>query len=125
MHLLSRLSLVAVVLCVSRIAGAATTVRDMTVHTTKTMLDVKVDAMTVTCSGGELKVTAPKLGALTLMNHQDFTLAAPALSAGTCAPGRMPSDIIDPAHPVVSVEMVVKAIRQDQVDLMQQSCDNY
>jgi len=125
MHLLSRLSLIAVVLCVPRITAAAPTVRDMVVHTTKTMLGVNLDATTVTCSGGELKVTAPKLAALTLMNHQDFTLAAPALSAGTCGPGRMPQDIIDSAHPAESVEMVVRAIRQDQVDLMAQSCNTY
>ena len=124
MSSLTRLSL-ALVLCTSSVAVAAPTVRDMVVHTTKTMLDLKLDATSVQCSGGELVVVAPKLAALTLMNHDDATLALPALSAGTCAMGRMPSDIIDPANPVVSAQLSVKAIRQDHVDVMQMSCYTY
>src|SRR6187551_2072042 len=116
MNMISRLSLIAVVLCASRIAAAEQVVREMVVHSTKTTLDLKLDASTVVCAGGDLKVAAPKLGALTLMNHQDFTLAAPALSAGMCEPGRMPQDLIDANDPVDAVEMVVKALRQDHVD---------
>jgi hypothetical protein len=125
MNSFSRLSLVGLVLCTSQIAGAAQTVRDMVVHTSKTMLDVKLDATTVSCAGGELKVAVPKLGALTLMNHDDFSVGATALSAGPCAPGRMPIDIINAADPVDGVEIVVKAVRQDHVDTMAQDCTTY
>ncbi len=97
----------------------------MTVHTSKTLLDVKLDANTVSCSGGDLKVTAPKLAALTLMSHNDFTLMAPALSAGACEPGKMPADIIDDSDPFESLEVVVKAVRQDRVDTDFQSCTTY
>ncbi len=122
---LSRLCLVVVVGFSSAPAAAATVVRDMTVHTSKTLLDVKLDANTVSCSGGDLKVTAPKLAALTLMSHNDFTLMAPALSAGACEPGKMPADIIDDSDPFESLEVVVKAVRQDRVDTDFQSCTTY
>lgn len=125
MTLLIRRGVVAFVLFSSGIASAETVVRDMTVHTTKTQLDVKLDATTVTCSGGDLKVTAPKLAALTLMSHNDFTLEAPALTAGACEPGRMPPDIIDDATPVESLELVVKALRRDRVDTDAQTCSTY
>jgi hypothetical protein len=121
----ARLAFITLILCSSQITAAETLVRDMVVHTTKTALDVKLDATTVSCSDGDLKVTAPKLAALTLMNHNDFTLAAPALSAGACEPGRMPQDIIDPAVPFEMVELVVKAVRQDRVNTMTQSCTTY
>jgi hypothetical protein len=123
--MLSRLGLVAAVLCSSRLVAAAPTERDMVVHMSKTALDVKLDATTVTCTNTELVVTAPKLAALTLMNHHDFGLGAPALSAGACEPGRMPQDIIDPAVPVEGVELVVKAVRRDRVDAEVQSCTTY
>lgn len=125
MNMLCRLSLVGAVLCSSRLVAAAPTERDMVVHTTKTALDVKLDATTVSCASTELVVTAPKLAALTLMNHHDFGLGAPALSAGACEPGRMPQDIIDPAVPVEGVELVVKAVRRDRVDAEAQSCTTY
>ena len=125
MHSFSRHSLVAVVLCTSSIAVAAPTVRDMVVHKTTTMLDVKLDATTLTCTDGELRVAAPKLAALTLMSPDDVSLAVPGMSAGACAAGRMPSDLIDMAHPVESVAVTVKAIRQDHVDLMAMSCYTY
>ena len=125
MNMRSHLSFVAAVLLSSGVAAAAPTERDMVVHTSKTMLDVKVDATTVTCSNGELKVTAPKLAFLTLMSHHDFTLEAPALSAGMCEPGRMPQDIIDAMNPVASTEVLVKAIRRDRVDIDTDTCTNY
>lgn len=121
----ARLAFISLMLCSSRFAAAETLVRDMVVHTTKTTLDVKLDATTVSCSDGDLKVTAPKLAALTLMNHHDDTLDAPALSAGVCEPGRMPQDIIDPAVPVESIELVVKGVRQDRVNTVTQSCTTY
>jgi MYXO-CTERM domain-containing protein len=120
-----RLSFVALVLCAPQFAAAAPVVREMDVHSSKTTLDVQLDAMTVTCAGTDLTVTAPKLAALTLMNHNDTTLGAPALTAGACEPGRMPADIIDANDPVDGVELVVKAVRQDRVDIASQSCTTY
>jgi hypothetical protein len=120
-----RLSFIALVVSAPQLAAAEQTVRDMVVHSAKTPLDVQLDANTVVCAGTQLKVAAPKLAALTLMNHQDFTLAAPALSAGMCEPGRMPQDIIDANDPVDSIELVVKAVRQDRVDTDSQTCTTY
>src|SRR6185503_5465536 len=100
------------------------------VHDTSTSMSVTLDANSVLCSTADygsphLKVLIPKLGALTLLNHQNFGAGAPCVAAGQCGPGNMPSDIIDAAHPTEPVTINVRAVRQDEVDVAAQSCFTY
>ena len=112
------------------VAAAEPLYSETIVHDTTTTTTVKLDASTVLCSaadysGPHLKVLIPKLGALTLLNHQNTGAGAPCVAAGACGPGHMPSDVIDAAHPTETVNLHVQAVRQDEVDVAAQTCSTY
>ena len=98
------------------------------VHDTTTWVELDLNSQTVLCSAADygqlfLKVGIPELARITLLDHQNVGAHAPCVAAGRCAPGNMPSDIIDPAHPTELVPIDVKAVRFDNVDTKAKTCE--
>jgi uncharacterized protein (TIGR03382 family) len=128
-HLLCSLFAVPAVLSIPAVASATagpTSVETVVTDTT-TPVDLKLDDSTVLCSSADygalfLKVLIPDLARLTLLDHQNLGAGAPCVASGACAPGNMPSDILDPAHPVERVDVNVKEVRLDQADPAAQTC---
>src|SRR5262245_40295628 len=101
---LTRISVACFGLLAASSASADTRVAETIVHKTSTTTSIALNTETVVCSqadysGLHLKVLIPKLASLTLLDHQNFGAGAPCVAAGVCAPGRMPSDVIDPNNP--------------------------
>jgi uncharacterized protein (TIGR03382 family) len=120
--------------CLALVAGSVTTATAETrfaetiVHNTTTSMSIKLDQSTVLCSTADygsphLKVLIPKLGSLTLLDHQNTGAGAPCVAAGACVPGNMPEDILDEANPIEQVSMHVRAVRADETDAQFQSCE--
>lgn len=111
-------------------AQAAVTYNETVVHDTTTAVEIKLDASTVLCSSADygalfLKIGMPELARVTLLDHQNIGAGAPCVAAGTCGPGNMPEDIIDPAKPTETVDVNVKAVRLDEVDSTAQTCTTW
>jgi hypothetical protein len=108
-------------------AAAEVTTHETVVHKKTKSVDLKLDANTVLCSAADygalhLKVLIPALANLTLLDHQNLGAGAPCVAAGPCAPGNMPSDILDPKTPVEKVSLTVREVRIDNADSVAQTC---
>lgn len=127
-HVLRSLPIPAVLLLAApAVAANGPTSVETVVTDTTTPVDLKLDDSTVLCSSADygslfLKVLIPDLARLTLLDHQNIGAGAPCVAAGACKPGNMPSNIIDPAHPVEHVAVNVQEIRLDEADPTAQTC---
>lgn len=124
------------ILCAGLLAGAAATAHaelayhESLVHDTTTPVEITLDPSTVLCSAADysglfLKIGIPQLAALTLLDHQNIGANAPCVAAGSCQPGNMPSDLIDPDEPTEVVNINVQAFRGDETDSVAQTCQTY
>lgn len=124
------------ILCAGLLAGATATAHaelayhESLVHDTTTPVEITLDASTVLCSAADysglfLKIGIPQLAALTLLDHQNIGANAPCVAAGSCQPGNMPSDLIDPDEPTEVVDINVQAYRGDETDSVAQTCQTY
>ena len=110
-------------------ASAAVELREELVHETTTSVDLELTPDTVICSHADysanfLKVLIPQLASITLLDHQNTDAGAPCVAAGQCAPfgDHSPDEILDEADTSETVDIRVRATRQDEIDHDAQSC---
>ncbi len=119
----------ALVLGLASSASAAVERREELVHETTTSVDLELTPDTVICSHADysanfLKVLIPQLASITLLDHQNTDAGAPCVAAGECAPfgDHSPGDILDENDTSETVDIRVRATRQEVIDHDAQTC---